>query len=68
MWDNRCNVLHRRTEDEKRKIKRDKILGKAQQCYNQQDIVLEHDIHMFAGELENLENRGTLYLEKWVAS
>ena len=68
MWDNRCNVLHGRTEDEKRKIKQDKILGKAQQCYNQQDRVLEHDIHVFTGEMETLENSGTLYLEKWIAS
>ena len=26
MWDDRCKVLHGRTEDEQRKIKKDKVL------------------------------------------
>ena len=30
--------------------------------------MLEQDDHMFDGGWECLENRGTLYLEKWVES
>ena len=64
MWDDRCKVLHGRTVDEKRKIKKEKILGKARQCFDQQDRVMEQDMHMFDGGWESLENRGALYLEK----
>ena len=68
MWDDRCKVLHGRTVDEKRKIKKEKILGKARQCFDQQDRVMEQDMYMFDGGWESLETRGALYLEKWVAS
>ena len=41
MWDDRCKVLHGRAVDEKRRIKRKKILGKTRQCFHQQDRVME---------------------------
>ena len=43
-------------------------MGKARQCFHLQDHVLEHDMYIFAGGMESKENRGTFYLEKWVAS
>ena len=68
MWDDRCKVLHGRTVDENRQIKRGNIFGKARRCFQQHDNVLEQDIHIFAGGLVILESRGALYLEKLVAS
>ena len=68
MWDDRCKVLHGRTLEEKKKIKRDKILKRARSCFQQQDRVLVQDGHIFNGGWERLEARGTLYLEKWVES
>ena len=50
MWDDRCKVLHGKTVDKKRKIKRDKIFGKARRCFQQQEAVMEHDMHLFTGE------------------
>ena len=50
MWDDRCKVLHGRTVEEKKKIKQEKILGKARSCFNQQERVLEQDGHMFNGD------------------
>ena len=63
MWDDRYKVLHGRTVDEKRKIKREKILDKAHQCFNRQDRMMEQDRYLFDWGLESLENRGVLYLE-----
>ena len=68
MWDDRCKVLHGRTEEEKETIKREKILSTARKCFHQQDRVLEQDAYMFQGGWDSLETRKTLYLEKWVES
>ena len=55
MWDDRCKVMYGMTEEENKKIKRDRILLKARRCFQAPEGVMEGDQHLFVGRLEAVD-------------
>ena len=55
MWDNGCKVMHGMIDEEKRKIKRDMILLKAQRYFQTPEGVMEYDQHLFSGGLGEVD-------------
>ena len=66
MWNTRCNSLHGVDVAEVKMKKKDKLLKRVKQCYDDADMVDPQFQHLYSETYEERRKRTRQYLGKWL--
>ena len=68
LWKDRCEPFYRADEAERRKIRREKTIGKVETSFAKKDKIVRNFNYLFREDQEIVCNQSIQYLLKWVES
>jgi hypothetical protein len=68
LWNDRCDCMHGATDEEKKKIMKDRAVKRVVKMYEERGNIKEEFEYMFQEDIADICKRSTQYLDKWASS